>query len=98
MLPVSAAAAPAPELDMARPAASQDARPGFADHLKASLNLTNELQATSHTAMQELAAGQNGNIHETLLAMNKAEVAFKMVMQVRNKLLNAYQEVMRMQV
>lgn len=83
---------------MARPTAPKDTRPGFADHLKASLNLTNELQAASQTAVQELAAGQNGNIHETLLAMNKAEVAFKMVMQVRNKLLNAYQEVMRMQV
>jgi flagellar hook-basal body complex protein FliE len=72
--------------------------PGFADHLKGTLATTNVLQHQSGTAQQELATGQNGNIHETLIAMNKASVSFKMVMEVRNKVITAYQEVMRMQV
>ncbi|MDR1309379.1 MAG: flagellar hook-basal body complex protein FliE [Deltaproteobacteria bacterium] len=76
---------------------SKDQRPGFADHLKATLANTNDLQHQAKTAMEELATGRNGNIHETLLSMSKAETSFKMVMQVRNKVLNAYQEIMRMQ-
>jgi flagellar hook-basal body complex protein FliE len=74
-----------------------DPRPGFADHLKATVVNVNQAQFSAKTAMEELATGRNGNIHETLLSMNKAETAFKMLTQVRNKVLNAYQEVMRMQ-
>jgi flagellar hook-basal body complex protein FliE len=76
---------------------SKDTRPGFVDHLKSTLENTNDLQHQAKNAMEELATGRNGNIHETLLSMSKAETSFKMVMQVRNKVLNAYQEIMRMQ-
>ncbi|MDR3134566.1 MAG: flagellar hook-basal body complex protein FliE, partial [Deltaproteobacteria bacterium] len=85
------------EIAMAGVKHSTDTRPGFVDHLKATLENTNGLQHQAKTAMEELATGRNGNIHETLLSMSKAETSFKMVMQVRNKVLNAYQEVMRMQ-
>ena len=85
-----------PALEMS-PTNKIDARPGFADHLKASLATTNALQHQSSTAQQELATGRNGNIHETMIAMNKASVSFTMVMQVRNKIVTAYQEIMRMQ-
>ena len=85
-----------PALELA-PTNKIDERPGFADHLKATLANTNTLQHQSGTAQQELATGRNGNIHETLIAMNKASVSFKMVMEVRNKVISAYQEVMRMQ-
>ncbi|MDR1871561.1 MAG: flagellar hook-basal body complex protein FliE [Deltaproteobacteria bacterium] len=74
-----------------------DPRPGFEDHLKATVLNTNNLQFKAKTAMEELATGRNGNIHETLLSMSKAETSFKMLTQVRNKVLNAYQEIMRMQ-
>jgi flagellar hook-basal body complex protein FliE len=74
-----------------------DPRPGFADHLKATVVNTNHLQQQAKTAMEELATGRSGNIHETLMSMNKAETSFKMLTQVRNKVLNAYQEIMRMQ-
>lgn len=75
-----------------------DNLPGFADHFKATVQNTNEMQLSAQTAMQELATGKNGNIHETLIAMSKAETSFKMLMQVRNKIMNAYQEVTRMQI
>jgi flagellar hook-basal body complex protein FliE len=74
-----------------------DKRPGFAQHLKASFENTNNMQFNAKTAMEELATGRSGNIHETLISMSKAETSFKMLMQVRNKVLNAYQEVQRMQ-
>ena len=76
---------------------STDKRPGFADHVKATLANTNDLQFQAKTAMEELAPGRNGNIHETLLSMSKAETSFKMIQQVRNKVLTAYQEILRMQ-
>jgi flagellar hook-basal body complex protein FliE len=86
-----------PALDIVGPKGKVDPRPGFADHLKATFSQTNGMQFQAKTAMEELSTGRNGNIHETLLAMSKAETSFKMLMQVRNMVLNAYQEVMRMQ-
>jgi flagellar hook-basal body complex protein FliE len=84
-------------LEMTAIKKNNDPRPGFADHLKATVFNTNKLQYQAKNAMEELATGRNGNIHETLLSMNKAETSFKMLTQVRNKVLNAYQEIMRMQ-
>ena len=91
--PLKPVATPALEL---APTNKVQAQPGFADHLKASILSANELQHQSSTAQQELATGRNGNIHETLIAMSKADVSFRMVAQVRNKIIQAYQEVMRM--
>lgn len=92
--PLAPISTPALELS---PTSKISAAPGFAEHLKASLMTANTLQNQSSTAQQELATGRNGNIHETLIAMNKASVSFSMIQQVRNKIVQAYQEVMRMQ-
>jgi flagellar hook-basal body complex protein FliE len=43
-------------------------------------------------------AGRNKNIHETMLVLERADSSLKMAMQVRNKILDAYREIMRMQV
>jgi len=72
-------------------------RPGFVQHLKASFLTTNVLQHKAATAQEELSTGRNGNIHETLIAVSKAEISFRMLTEVRNKVISAYQEVMRMQ-
>ena len=87
-----------PPLTLLAPADPNAKRPGFADHLKASFMTTNLLLHKSSNAQVELATGRNGNIHETLLAMSKADVSFRMLAEVRNKVVAAYQEVMRMQV
>jgi flagellar hook-basal body complex protein FliE len=92
--PISPASTPA--LAMA-PTDKNVKRPGFKDHLKASFLTTNVLQHRAANAQVELSTGRNGNIHETLLSMSKAEVSFKMLTEVRNKVVSAYQEVMRMQ-
>lgn len=44
------------------------------------------------------AAGESYEIHDVLIASEKASIRFKLLMQIRNKLLDAYQEIMRMQV
>jgi flagellar hook-basal body complex protein FliE len=70
----------------------------FADMLKSSVNKVNEMQVQSDAAIGELVAGRSKNIHETMLAIERADTSLKLAMQVRNKILDAYREIMRMQV
>lgn len=58
----------------------------------------NELQTKSDSAIQGLASGENKNLHEVMISMEKASISFQFMSSVRNKALEAYQEVMRMQV
>lgn len=58
----------------------------------------NDLQAQSDQAIQGLASGENKNLHEVMISMEKASISFLFMSQVRNKAIEAYQEVMRMQV
>ena len=88
--------ASAPALNLS-PTSKVVEAPGFAEHLKASVMTANTLQKQSEVAQLELATGRSGNIHETLIAMNKASVSFEMIKAVRNKVITAYQEIMRMQ-
>lgn len=70
----------------------------FGEMLKQSLEKTNEVQEQADRAVKELIAGRNKNIHETMLMVEKADMNFRLMMQVRNKVIDAYREVMRMQV
>ena len=72
--------------------------PSFADTLAQSLDKVNTLQKEADVAIQDFATGDTRNIHETMIAVSKADVAFRLTMQVRNKMVEAYQEVMRLQV
>ena len=47
--------------------------------------------------MSKLASGKSKNIHETMLAVENAEIAFKTMNQIRMKVIDAYKEIMRMQ-
>ncbi|MEW6326858.1 MAG: flagellar hook-basal body complex protein FliE [Thermodesulfobacteriota bacterium] len=69
----------------------------FGDQLKKYLSEVNELQQVADKKVEELASGQNANLHETLVTMEKANISFRMMMQIRNKIISAYEEVMRMQ-
>ena len=70
----------------------------FADTLSESLAKVNDLQKEADKAIEDFATGKTRNIHETMIAVNKADLAFRLTMQVRNKIVEAYQEVMRTQV
>lgn len=71
---------------------------GFGAMLKESINEVNNYQLAADKSVEELATGKNKNIHETMIAISQADAAFKMTMQVRNKVVDAYQEIMRMSV
>ena len=70
----------------------------FADTLTESLDKVNDLQKEADLAIEDFATGKTRNIHETMIAVNKADLAFRLTMQVRNKIVEAYQEVMRTQI
>ena len=58
---------------------------------------TNAQQVQADQAIEKLAMGQSDSIHETMLSLAKADLSFRVFMEVRNKVIEAYQEVMRMQ-
>lgn len=70
----------------------------FSDILANSILEVNKHQVNANEAIQRLVLGKDKNIHETLLLVEKAEIAFKTMNQVRMKVIDAYKEVMRMQV
>jgi flagellar hook-basal body complex protein FliE len=70
----------------------------FADTLSDAVGKVNELSQDANIQIQKLATGETKNIPEVMIAAEKASVAFKLLTQVRNKIIDAYQEVMKMQV
>ncbi|OOP57648.1 MAG: flagellar hook-basal body complex protein FliE [Candidatus Brocadia carolinensis] len=76
----------------------QDQGASFKTTLSSFLNEVNDLQAKANESIENLATGKVGNVHEVMIAMAKAEVSFKFMMETRNKLVETYKEVMRMQV
>ena len=77
---------------------STENRKSFSEMLSSSISEVNGLQKDADTAIQKLVTGESKNLHETLLAVEKADIAFKAMNQVRMKVIDAYKEVMRMQV
>ena len=69
----------------------------FGTMLARSLSEVNQLHLKADAAVNDLASGKQKNIHETMIALEKADVAFQLLMQVRNKVISAYETIMRMQ-
>lgn len=73
----------------------KEERQDFTKVLKEAIQKVNELQLEADRAVQELSLGK-GALHETVLAIEKADISFRLMMQIRNKLIKAYEEVMKM--
>jgi len=69
----------------------------FQDAFAAAVQQVEATTQTASTSAQSFLSGENEELHSTVLATQKAELAFEMFLQVRNKVVSAYQEVMRMQ-
>ena len=82
----------------AKSGAAKEGSGSFASVLKKSLTEVNAMQQKADAAITALATGEKVSLHETMIAMEQADVSFRMMMQVRNKIVEAYQEVMRIQV
>jgi len=70
---------------------------GFAEILNKSVDAVNGQMQESNHLVQGLAAGQHANIHETMIAMEKSGISFRLMTRVQQKVIDAYREVMRMQ-
>ena len=70
----------------------------FADTLKNAINQVNELQQVSNKKMQDLSVGRTDNVADVMITAEKADIAMRVMVQVRNKVIDAYNEIMRMQV
>ncbi len=77
---------------------SESGSGSFASVLQKSLNEVNDLQQKADASIAALASGEKVSMHETMIAMEQADVSFRLMMQVRNKIVEAYQEILRMQV
>lgn len=70
----------------------------FGAMLKEAISEVNRLQIGSETEVQKFISGESKDIHTAMIALQRADSSFQMLMQVRNKIVSAYQEIMRMQV
>jgi len=70
--------------------------PSFSEFLSGAIINVNDLQIESDKQKQDFAAGKTDNIQDVMIAMEKADIGFQMALQIRNKVLEAYQEIMRM--
>jgi len=70
----------------------------FGTALETAIGEVKQFREEADQAVRNLALGKEENIHHTMIALEKAEVSFRLMMQVRNKIVAAYEEIMRMQV
>jgi flagellar hook-basal body complex protein FliE len=87
-----------PEITRPRTPAKTEEGGNFGEMLKSAISTANELQKQSDVEIQKLMTGETQDLHTTMIAVQKADLSFQMMMQVRNKIVQAYQEIMRMPV
>lgn len=71
---------------------------GFSEILSRSIAEVNGSSQEANQLLQGLAAGEHANIHETMIAMEKSGISFRMMTRVQQKVIDAYREIMRMQI
>jgi flagellar hook-basal body complex protein FliE len=79
-------------------AAGTSGTSGFLDSLKSAIGKVNDAEMEAGRAIDSLMTGETQDIHRTMVALQQADVSFQLMMQIRNKLVAAYEEIQRMQV
>ena len=87
-----------PTPGMGRGAGAPVSGPSFKDVLMKNLQDVNALQSDAQVAIEDLATGKRDDMAAVMTAKQKADVAFKMLLQVRNKMMDAYEEVKQIRV
>jgi flagellar hook-basal body complex protein FliE len=70
---------------------------GFTETLANAMDHVESLRTDAQQQVASLLSGNGGELHSTMIAVEKADVAFQLMMQMRNKIVSAYEEVARMQ-
>lgn len=76
----------------------KEANTSFSDTLNQAVRDVNTLQGEAGEAVQRMVSGEETDIHNVMIAVEKAKTSFELLMEVRNKTIEAYREIMRMQV
>lgn len=87
-----------PELKKLNINSSQTNSLSFGDMLKNELNKVNDIQLNAEQATQDLLTGKATDIHQVMIATEEARLSLELAVQIRNKLVDAYQEISRMQI
>ena len=87
-----------PNTPQAKSGPAGQGTPAFSDMLKQSISNVDRLELEAEQAAQDFTVGKTSGIHETMIALEKADISFQLLMQVRNKLISAYETIMRTQV
>ena len=77
---------------------AQESRESFENTLKKFINDVNSLQNQASEATEKLATGEITDVHQVMIAVEEASIAMEFMLEIRNKIVEAYQEVMRMPV
>ena len=70
----------------------------FGEVLKEAVNNTNDLQIKADQTINDYVAGNHDNLHEVMITAEEAKLSLQLLLQVRNKIVEAYQEIARMQI
>lgn len=69
----------------------------FADFIKDAVNSVDQAQKTAAQKTEDLVTGRSDNIHEVMISMEQAQLSFQLMLEIRNKMVETYQELSRMQ-
>ncbi|MCA9063969.1 MAG: flagellar hook-basal body complex protein FliE [Planctomycetaceae bacterium] len=94
--PLTGSGLPTPPLTNSGTGAVSSGTP-FADLVKGLIQDTSSQQTAADQEVQKLISGETESIHDIVLTTAKANMAFQLVMEIRNRLISSYQEIMRMQ-
>jgi flagellar hook-basal body complex protein FliE len=94
--PVTPLESPAGNSTQGGPAVEAGSSP-FKDVLSSAMQEVEGARANANQSVQKFLAGEGEDLHSTILATQRADLEFQMFLQVRNKVVSAYQEVMKMQ-
>ena len=97
-VPVPATRVPAPPTAARDAGGSQGGDSAFATLIRNLVDDTNSQHSLADDAVRELMTGQTDNLHDVVLQAAKADLSFRLLMEIRNRLIDSYQEIMRMQV
>lgn len=98
MLPITPAAGSPPVAPTNQPTAAPNAAPKAADNpFEKLLAATNQDQLKSDQAINDFVTGKNDNVQQVVMQVAKSDLSFQLFMEVRNQLIESYNELMRMQ-
>jgi flagellar hook-basal body complex protein FliE len=95
--PVSALRILPAEIESAASSFPPESGSGFADTLRGAMDEMGQLGSQAETKVAGVLEGNGTDVHSALIAVEKADLSFQLMMQVRNKIVSAYQEISRMQ-